>query len=108
MEFLDQVMSKNHTIGMENIYISAKFVRFGWRHPDRFMFHRVALKNGKGVLSCLFQKKDTSKISHAKARWTVKVITLKGDSSIPGIVAFSLYDSKPLYFMSDACGGHKS
>ena len=39
---LDQVVSKNHNIGIDNLYISAKFVRFGWRHPDRFMFHGVA------------------------------------------------------------------
>ena len=95
--------SKNHTIGLDNIYISAKFVRFGWRHPDRFMFHGVAREKFKVVPSCLFQKKETSKIAHAKARWTLKVATLKGDPSIPGIVALSLYDSKPFYFMSNAC-----
>ena len=103
MALLDQFMSKNHTIGMENIYISAKFVRFGWRHSYHFIFHGVAREKGKGVPSCLFQKKETSKIAHTKARWTLKVATLKGDPSIPGIVALSLYDSKPLYFMSNAC-----
>ena len=44
------------------------------------------------IPSCLFQNKETSKIAHAKARWTLKVATLKGDPSIPGIVALSLYD----------------
>ena len=88
----------------ENLYISAKFVRFGWQHSDRCMFHGVAREKGKGVPSCLFQKKETSKIAHAKAQWTLKVDTLKGDPSIPGIVALSLYYSKPLYFMSNACG----
>ena len=29
MALLYQVVSKNHTIGMDNIYISEKFVRFG-------------------------------------------------------------------------------
>ena len=42
MALLDQVVRKNHIIGMDNIYISAKCVRFGWRHTDRFMFHGVA------------------------------------------------------------------
>ena len=67
------------------------------------MFHGVAREKGKGVPSCLFQKKETSKIAHAKARWTLEVSTLKGDPSIPGIVILSLYDSKPFYFMSNAC-----
>ena len=55
MELLDQVVRKNHTIGMENIYTSAKFVRFGWRHPDRLcsidlherrarVYHHVSFK----------------------------------------------------------------
>ena len=88
---------------MDNLYIIAKFVRFGWRHPDRFMFHGVAREKGKGVPSCLFKKKETSKIAHTKERWTLKVATLKGDPSIPGIVVLSLYDSKPFYFMSNAC-----
>ena len=67
------------------------------------MFHGVAQEKGKGVPSCLFQKKETSKIAHAKVRWTLKVATLKGDPSIPGIVALSLYDGKPFCFMSNAC-----
>ena len=48
-------------------------------------------------------KKETSKIAHAKARWDLKVATLKGDPSLPGIVALSIYDSKPFYFISNAC-----
>ena len=51
MALLDQVLIKNHTIGMDNIYISAKIVRFGWRHTDHFMFHGVAREKGKGVPS---------------------------------------------------------
>ena len=103
MAILDQVVSKNHTIGMDNLYISAKSFRFGWRHPDRFMFHGVARDKGKGVPSCLFQKKDTPKIAHAKARWNLKVATLKGNPSISDIVALSLYDSNPFYFMPNVC-----
>ena len=67
------------------------------------MFRVVAREKGEGVPSCLFQNKEASKIAHAKARWNLKVATLKGDPSIPGIVALSLYDSKPFYFMSNAC-----
>ena len=103
MALLDQVVSKNHTIGIDDIYISAKKFIFGWQNPDSFMFHEVSLEKGKGVPSCIFQKKETSKIAHAKARWTLKVATLKGNPSIPGIVELSLYDSKPFYFMSNEC-----
>ena len=103
MALLDQFVRNNHTIGMNNLYISAKFVRFGWQHPDRFMLHGFAREKGKSLPSFIFQKKETSKIAHTKARWTLKVATLKGDPSIPGIVALSLYDSKSFYFMYNVC-----
>ena len=67
------------------------------------MFHGVSREKGKGVPSCIFQKKETSKIAHTKARCTLKVATLKGDPSISGIVALSLYGSKPFYLISNAC-----
>ena len=67
------------------------------------MFHGVGQEKDKGVPTRIFQKKETSKIAHAKARWTLNVATLKDDPSIPGIVALPLYDSKPFYFMYNAC-----
>ena len=66
------------------------------------MFNGVAREKGKGVPSCIFQNKDTSKIAHVKSRCTLKVATLKDDPSIPGIVSLSLYDNKPFYFMYNA------
>ena len=103
MAILYQVVNKNHTIDIDTLYISEKTFLSGWRNPDRFMFRGVSREKGKGVPSGIFQKKETSKISHAKARWALKVATLKGDLSIPIIVALSLYDSKPFYFMSNSC-----
>ena len=32
----------------------------------------------------IFQKKETTKIAVGKARWTLKVVTLKNDSTIEG------------------------
>ena len=77
--------------------------RVGWMHPKRFMFHGSVRDKGRGVPRCLYQKKETTKLAVAQAKWTLKVSTLKGYAAIPGNVALSLYDSKPLYFMSNAC-----
>ena len=51
----------------------------------------------------MYQKKETTKFAVAQAKWTLKVSTLKVDAAIPGIVYISLYDSKPFYFISNAC-----
>ena len=72
-------------------------------HPKCFMLHGAVRDQGRGVPGCLYQKKETTKLAVAKAKWTLKVSTLKGDGAIPGIVAISLYDSKPFYFMYNAC-----
>ena len=67
------------------------------------MFHGVAREKGRGVPACVHQKKETTKTAIAKARWTLKVATLKNDEEIKGLVAVSLYDSKPFYFLTNAC-----
>jgi len=77
--------------------------RIGWMHPKRFMFHGVVREKGRGVPGCLYQKKETTKLAVSQATWMLKVYTIKGDAAISGIVAISLYDSKPFYFMSNAC-----
>ena len=77
--------------------------RFGWVHPNKLMFHGVAREKGRGVPACLFQKEETGKAEKANARWTLKVVHLKNDGSIPGMVTLSLYDSKPFNFISNNC-----
>ena len=67
------------------------------------MFHGVARKDGRGVPGCLRQAEVTGKMEKAKVRWTLKVAHLKGDSNIPGLVALSLYNTKPFYFITNTC-----
>ena len=72
-------------------------------HPKRFMFHGGLREKVIGVHGCLYEKKETTNLAVAEAKWTLKVSTLKGDAAITGIIALSLYESKPFYFMSNAC-----
>ena len=72
-------------------------------HPKPFMLHGVVREKGRGVPVCLYEKKETTKLTVAKEKWTLKVSTHKEDAEIPSIVALSLYNSKLFYFMSNAC-----
>ena len=72
-------------------------------HPKRFMFHGSVRDKGRGVPRCLYQKKETTKLAVAQAKWTLKVSTLKGYAAIPGNIALYLYDSKPFYLISNTC-----
>ena len=67
------------------------------------MVSGVARKSGKGVPACVFQEEEKKKEDIIKKKWTLKVATLKGDSSMKGLVALSLYDSKPFYLISNSC-----
>ena len=49
------------------------------------------------------KKKSNEKMTSLRVRGTLKAATLHGDQSIPGLVCVSVYDSKPVYVMSNAC-----
>ena len=57
---------------------------------------------GRGVPKCVMQKEMTRKEEKNRARGTLRVAHLKGDSKIDGLVALSYYDSKPFYMMSNS------
>ena len=67
------------------------------------MISGVARKKGRGIPPCLFQEEQTRTEDKLKAKWTLKVASLKGDAAMPGMVAISLYDSKPFYMISNIC-----
>lgn len=88
---------------MDNLYISARFVRFAWMSEQKVMISGVARKSGRGLPSCVYQEEVTKKEDIIRAKWTVKAAVLKGDPMVPGMVAISIYDSKPFYMISNAC-----
>ena len=59
-------------------------------------------KGGRGVPKCIEQLDVTKKEDLAKTRGTLKVSELVGDEQMKGLVAISLYDSKPVYLMTTA------
>ena len=62
-----------------------------------FMFHGVSREKVTGVPECIYQKKETTNISVAKERWTLKVATLRDDPEILGLVPLSLNNIKLIY-----------
>lgn len=62
----------------------------------------VVRKGGRGVPSCILQEAVTKKEDLCKVRGTLKVSQLIGDSELPSLLAVSIYDSKPVYLMSNS------
>ncbi len=94
---------KNYTVGMDNLYMSAKFCRVAFECEQRVMIHGVVRPSLRGVPGCVKQKEVTRKTDLERVRHTVRVAVLKNDSVCKNLVCISLYDSKPVYLLSNAC-----
>jgi len=60
----------------------------------------VARKGGRGVPTCVLQDEPRTRAAQMINRGMVKVAILKGDSQCPDSVATSVYDTKPVHFLS--------
>ena len=68
------------------------------------MVHGVIRENGRGVPQCILQSKQKKKEDIEKVKGTVKAAVLKQDEGCGDrMVITSFYDSKPVYFCTNAC-----
>ena len=103
LSLISQLPHKHYTIGMDNLYMSAKFCRAAYELDQKAMLHGVTRPTLRGVPSCVKQKEVTRKADLEKVRHTVKVARLKGDSVCKDLVCISIYDSKPVYILTNVC-----
>ena len=52
--------------------------------------------------SCVIQQDAKGEKNTEAARGTVRAAVLKDDSKVKDLIAFSVYDSKPVHFLSSA------
>jgi hypothetical protein len=96
---MEQLENKYHCMWMDNLYLSAKFVKGCYNHPNKILLAGVCRKGMRGVPECVIQPE--AKPAEVKSvRGTVKAAVLKGDDDCPNMIALSLYDAKPVYFLS--------
>ena len=100
----NQLKSAHHVCGMDNLYNSVKFCRDAFTGKNKVMVHGVAArKSGRGLPKCIIQDEVTNKNLQAEVRGTTKAAVLEGDNECPNIVAFSVFDTKPVNVLSTAC-----
>ena len=56
MSMFDYVKDKNHTCGVDNLYISAKFCKDAYHHPNIIILYGVARKSGRGLPDRILQE----------------------------------------------------
>ena len=93
-------------VGCGNLYISARFCRQAYNHPMKVLVHGVARTHGRGFPGFAIQAEQINIKEQQKVRGTViaaKLAKLTGDKACPDLVAVSVYDTKPVHFLSMAC-----
>ena len=66
------------------------------------IIYGVVRKDKRSVPGCVLQPEYQNKANKARARGTLKVVLLKGDLKVEGLVALSYYDGKPFYILTNA------
>lgn len=102
MSLFHQLLNKNYTCGMDNLYMSTKFLKAAMVDSGRCVYIYGVARISQEIPPCVSQKEITRKKYLLSTRGTVKVSQLVGDSSCSRLVAVSLYDSKPVYLISNA------
>ena len=100
MALFDTLEEKYHHAGFDNLYNSASFCRASYNHNKNVLCHGVTRTGGQGIPACVKQDKMKNRTKQLQVRGTVKAAKLEGDPGCPCLLATSVYDSKPVYYLS--------
>ena len=93
-------VNKNHQYFMDNLYNSVSFCRAAYNHPNRVLTAGVTRKGARGIPESVVQQEVTSRSAQIEVRGTVKAAVLEGDPGCPNLIASSVYDAKPVHYLS--------
>jgi len=97
VSMLSQLPTKNYKAGIDNLYMSAKLALFAMNCKAKVHIHGVTRQSGRGIPSCVNQEKRTRKNEILQHRGTLKVAEMQNEPRLKGLVALSLYETKPFY-----------
>jgi hypothetical protein len=100
MWLFDSLHDDHHQIGMDNLYNSAAFCRAAFLHFRKVLCHGVVRKGGRGAPRCIIQEEVKDRNKQIAVRGTVKAAHLQGDDVVKCLVASSVYDTKPVHYLS--------
>ena len=100
MSLFNSLKDDYHQCAMDNLYNSATFCKRAFNHKWKVLCHGVTRKGMRGLPSCVIQEEEKSRARQIAVRGTVKAAVLKGDKDCPDLVACSVYDTKPVHYLS--------
>jgi len=97
-----QLPCNNNVVGLDSLCILARFAREAITGKNKVMVHGVCRKEACQIPACVFQK-EVKKNEQAAVRGKTKAAVLEGHPECKEMVAFSVYDTKPVHFLSTTC-----
>jgi hypothetical protein len=96
----DMFKDKWHVVGMDNLYLSLRFCREAYVGKNQVLIHGVTRKKNRGLPACVIQEEEKNEKKAALVRGTTKAAVLENDPQCPNVVAFSVYDTKPVHILT--------
>jgi Transposase IS4 len=100
LSLFDALEEPYHRVWMDNLYLSAKFCKGCFKHDNKVLLAGVTRKSGRGFPLSVLQEEVKNKNELLKVRGTVKAAVLDGDIECPNLLAVSVYDTKPVHFLT--------
>ena len=100
MVIFDEVTDDYHDCSIDNLHMFEKFCRDAYTHPKKIKLHGVTRKYERGLPSTIMKQEMKNKAKHENFIGTVLAAELVGDSKCPSLIAVSVYDTKPVHFLS--------
>ena len=74
-----------------------------WTHSNKVRISGPTRKSGYGLPKCVIQEEVKNAEAIHAIQGAVKAAVLEGDDKVPGLLAVSYYDQKPVHFLSTVC-----
>ena len=107
MDLFDSLVHEFHKIVLDNLYMSAKLSKAEFNHTKKVLIAGVARKGMRGIPACVMEDEVKQPKDLLAAQGTVKAAVLMGDPECLNLAATSVYNTKPVHFLSMSCGSIK-
>ena len=103
MNLFDTLKDEYHQCSMNNLYNSTAFCKAAENQDSKVLCHGVPRKGMNGIPLAMQQEEVKLRVAYIHVRGTVKVAVLEGDLDCTNLVASSVYDSKPVHYLTMVC-----
>ena len=98
MLLFNALQDKHHCCGMDNLY--AAFCRYVHNHKNRVLVYGVTQKWGLGIPDCVLKEEVINHNAQIAVQDTVKAAKSVGDPDCLDLIASSVYNTKPVHYLS--------